>query len=98
MADPASIVLTHVKVVIVAQFEACMAKFAIAAIERLLRLLEVPFKVHWGLKFVKLEDFRGQYLTNNLNQQLFAAFCIFLLLTYIEAFIEKWGRALIILF
>ena len=92
MANPASIVLTHVKVVVVAQFETCVAKFAIAAIERLLGLLEVPFKIHWRLKFVKLEYFRGQYLFiifENLASWVKYLNKVSFFLTYIEAFVEK---------
>jgi hypothetical protein len=36
VTDPTSIIFAHIKVIIVAQFEACMAELSVAAILRLL--------------------------------------------------------------
>jgi len=46
VADPASIVLTDVEVVIVAKLEACMAELPVAAVLWLLSQSQVPLQVN----------------------------------------------------
>ena len=55
MADPAPIVLAHVEVVIVAQFQARVTEFAVTAVERFLGQLEVPLQIDRRLELVELE-------------------------------------------
>ena len=62
VADPAAIILAHIEVVIVAQLEACVAEFAIAAILRFLRKLEMALQVDRVLLGVQLQDARYQSL------------------------------------
>ena len=62
MADPAAIVLTHVEVVIVAQFKARVTELAVTAVERFLGELEVPLEIDRVLELVELEYARSQGL------------------------------------
>ena len=62
MADPAAIVLTHVEVVIVAQFKARVTELAVTAVKRFLGELEVPLEIDRVLELVELEYARSQGL------------------------------------
>ena len=62
VADPAPIVLAHVEVVVVAQFQASVTELAVTAVERFLGQLEVPLEIDRVLELVELEYARSQGL------------------------------------
>ena len=75
MTYPASIVLAHVEVVIVAQLETGVAELAIAAILRLLRQLQMALQIDRRLILIKLQEFGGQSV-ETLIEKRSSAWCI----------------------
>ena len=75
MTYPASIVLAHVEVVIVAQLEASVAELAIAAILRLLRQLQMALQIDRRLILIKLQEFGGQSVETLIEKRC-SAWCI----------------------
>ena len=63
VADPTPIVLAHIEVIVVVKLEARVAELPMAPILRLLRQLQVSFKVRMPLLFgINLEQLRNEDL------------------------------------
>ena len=65
MTNPATIVLAHIEIVVVAKLETGMAKLAITAIDRLLRKFQMPFQIDIRILFsINLEKLGNEYLND----------------------------------